>query len=220
MTSCVVLFFVIYMTSCISLCDWYDFLYFSLWLIWLLVFLFVIYITSCISLCDLYDFLYFSLWFIWLLVLLFVIYMTSCISLCDYYDFFRLWCFCGIRYSEYKLVPHKKCIFVGSTTFVPIHDWAHKTGPTRLCPDTIVPRHDCAQTRLCPDTFVPRHDCAQTRLWPGTLVPQHELLWSNTIMFLVNNNIIIVFTRLIMCQLDWWKHKHAQLLLAKRSVII
>ena len=32
-------------------------------------------------------------------------------------------------------------------------------------------------------------------------------------MSLVNNNIIIVFTRLIMCQLDWWKHKHAQLLL-------
>ena len=49
---------------------------------------------------------------------------------------------------------------------------------------------------------------------------QHELLWPDTIMSLVNNNIIIVSTRLIMCQLDWWKHKHAQLLLAKQSVII
>ena len=39
-------------------------------------------------------------------------------------------------------------------------------------------------------------------------------------MSLVNNNIIIVSTRLIMRQLDKWKHKHAQLLVAKRSVII
>ena len=45
-------------------------------------------------------------------------------------------------------------ILYGSTTFVPIHDWAHTT----------VPRHDCAQARLCPDTIVPRHDCAQTHL--------------------------------------------------------
>ena len=96
-------------------------------------------------------------------------------------------------------------------TWLGPHDWGHTT----------VPRHDCAQTRLCPDMIVPRHDCAQThlicaqtRLCPGTLVPQHELLlWSDSIMSLVNNNIIIVFTRLIMCQLDWWKHKHAQLLL-------
>ena len=108
---------------------------------------------------------------------------------------------------------------------------------TRLCPDMIVPSHDCAQSELCPDMIVPRHDCTQTHLcpdtfnlcpdmivpgslYPGTLVPQHKLLWPDTIMSLVNNNIIIVFTRLIMCQLDWWKHKHVQLLLAKRSVII
>ena len=117
---------------------------------------------------------------------------------------------------------------------------SHNCAQTRLCPDTIVPRHDCAaQTQLCPDTIVPRHDCAQTRLCPDTIVPRHdcaqthlicaqtwlcpdkhELLWSDIIMSLVNNNIIIVFTRLIMFQLDWWKHKHAQLLLAKRSVII
>ena len=62
---------------------------------------------------------------------------------------------------------------------------------------------------------MPRHDCAQTRLRPGTLVPQHELLLLDTIMSLVNNNIIIVFTRLIMCQLDWWKHKHAQLVVGE-----
>ena len=127
----------------------------------------------------------------------------------------------------------------GSTTFVPIHDWAHTTvlthvcAKTRLCPDTFVPshvcaqsrlfpdtfvpRHVCAQTRLCPDTIVPRHDCVQTWLCPDTLAPQHELLWPDTIMSLVNNNIIIVSTRLIMCQLDWWKHKHAQLLLVKRN---
>ena len=133
----------------------------------------------------------------------------------------------------FYLISSKQASLPGSTTFVPIHDWAHTIGPrhdcaqTRLCPGTIVPRHDCAQTRLCPDTIVPRLDCAQThlisaqtRLCPGTLVPQHELLWSDTVMSLVNNNIIIVFIRLIMCQLDWWKHKHAQLLLAKRSVII
>ena len=138
------------------------------------------------------------------------------------------------KYNVFKYCP---------ALTVPMLDWAHTTGPTRLCPDTIVPRRDSAQTRLCPDTIVPRHDCAQTRLCPdaivprhiqfvpkhdcahtrlcpGTLVPQHELLWSDTIMSLVNNNIINVFTRLIMCQFDCWKHKHAQLLLAKRSVII
>ena len=126
---------------------------------------------------------------------------------------------------------------------MPIHDWAHTTVPThvcaqtwlcphtfdlspdmilpshvcahtRLCPDTFVPTHVCAHTRLCPHTFVPTHVCVQTRLCPDTSVPQHELLWPDTIMSLVNNNIIIVSTRLIMCQLDWWKHKHAQLLLS------
>ena len=86
---------------------------------------------------------------------------------------------------------------------MPKHDWAYTTAPTyvcahtRLCPHTFVPRHICALTRLCPDTFVPTHACAQTRLCPDTLVPQHELLWPDTIMSLVNNNIIIVSTRLI-----------------------
>ena len=67
----------------------------------------------------------------------------------------------------------------GSTTFVPIHDWApmivpiHVCARTRLCPHTFVPRHDCAQTRLCPHTFVPTHDCAQTRLCLHTIVPRH-----------------------------------------------
>ena len=61
-----------------------------------------------------------------------------------------------------------------------------------IVPDMTVPRRVCAQTRVCPDT----------------------------IMSLVNNNIIIVSTRsMIMYQLDWWKHKHAQLLLAKRSKV-
>ena len=49
-----------------------------------------------------------------------------------------------------------------------------------------------------PDMIVPRHV-----LCPDTLVPQHELLWPDTIMSLVNNNIVIVSTRLIMCQLHW-----------------
>ena len=88
----------------------------------------------------------------------------------------------------------------------------HVCAQTQLCPDMIVPRHIW---------FVPRHDCAQTHLicaqtWlcPDTFVPQHEILWPNT---LVNNNIIIVSTILLMCQLDSSKHKHAQLLLSKRS---
>ena len=62
---------------------------------------------------------------------------------------------------------------VGSTTFVPIYDWAHTIEPTRLCPHTFVPRHVCAHTRLCPDTFVPHSDCAHTRLYPHTIVPTH-----------------------------------------------
>ena len=106
-------------------------------------------------------------------------------------------------------MPEKN--FNGSTTFVPIHDCAHTTVTTWLYPHTFVPRHDCAQIRLCPDTFVPthvfahthlcphtfvpRHDCAHTCLCPDTLVPQHEL-WSDMNMFLDNNNIIIVSTRL------------------------
>ena len=117
--------------------------------------------------------------------------------------------------------------------------------PPRLCPYIIGPTHVCAQTRLCPDTIMPRHDCArlspymiaprhvcshtylicaQAWLCPDTFVfrhisAQHELLWPDTIMSLVNNNIIIVSTRLIMCKFDWWKHKHAQLLLAERSKV-
>ena len=77
-------------------------------------------------------------------------------------------------------------VFKGSTTIGPIHDWAHTIEPTRLCPDTIVPRHDCAQTRLCPHTIVPTHDCAHTRLCPDTFVPTHVCahtrLWSHTIV--------------------------------------
>ena len=84
-------------------------------------------------------------------------------------------------------------LIYGSTTNGPIHDWAHTIEPTRLCPHTIMPRHDCAQTRLCPHTFVhthdeytrllhqcindtnvPRHVCAQTRLCPDTIVPRHD----------------------------------------------
>ena len=72
------------------------------------------------------------------------------------------------------IIIHQLLLIDGSTMFVPIHDWAHTTGPTRLCPDTIVPRHDCAQTRLCTDTIVPRHDCAQTRLCTDTIVPRHD----------------------------------------------
>ena len=117
-------------------------------------------------------------------------------------------------------------------TWLGPHDWAQ----TWLCPDTIVPRHDCDQTWLCPETIVPRHDCAQTRLsprhdcaqtrlCPDTSVPRHISAPTRIIVVRYDHvlgqyNIIIVFTRLIMWQLDWWKHKHAQLLLAKRSVII
>ena len=34
--------------------------------------------------------------------------------------------------------------------------------PPRLCPYMIVSTQVFANTRLCPDTFVPRHICAQT----------------------------------------------------------
>ena len=84
-----------------------------------------------------------------------------------------------------------------------------------VCAYTWLGPHDCAHTRLLSDMFVPRHDCVQTWLCPDTLMPQHEL-WPDTIMSL-DNNITFVSTRLSMCQLDWWKHKHAQLLLVKRS---
>ena len=120
---------------------------------------------------------------------------------------------------------------------MPIHDWAHMTVPTHVCaqtwlcprtfdllPDMILPSHVCAHTRLCPDTFVPTHVCAHTRLCPDTFVPTHVCvqtrLCPDTIMSLVNNNIIIVSIRLIMCQFDWWKHKHAQLLLSWHMLLL
>ena len=77
---------------------------------------------------------------------------------------------------------YSKCVPTETTrlcpdTIVPRHDCAQ----IRLCPDTIVPRHDCAQIRLCPDTIVPRHDCAQTRLCPDTIVPRHvTIMWSQS----------------------------------------
>ena len=95
--------------------------------------------------------------------------------------------------AQTRLYPH---------TFVPKHICAD----TRLCPHMLVPTHVCARTRLCPHTFVPRHVCAHTCLCPSTLVPQHEL-WPDTNMSLDDNNIIIVSTRLWLCQLDWWKHR-------------
>ena len=53
--------------------------------------------------------------------------------------------------------------------------------PTRLCPDTFVPTHVCAQTRLCPHMFVPRLVCAHTRLCPDTFVPWHVIIvWSQS----------------------------------------
>ena len=79
--------------------------------------------------------------------------------------------------------------------------WFH-----HVCAHTWLGPHDCAQTRLCSDMFVPTHVCEQTWLCPETLVPKHGL-WRDTIMFLDNYNIFIVYK--IMCQLDWWKHKHA-----------
>ena len=92
---------------------------------------------------------------------------------------------------------------------------------TRLWP------HDCAHTCLCPHTFVLTHVCAQTDLCPEMIAPRYVsaqiCLWPDMIMSLANNTIIIVSTRLIMCQLDWWKHKQLCLvdtiimLLAKRS---
>ena len=115
------------------------------------------------------------------------------------------------KHMKRKKTPSwaRKCVCLGSTTFVPIHDCAH----TRLCPDMIVstrlspymtvPRHVCTQTCLCPETFVPRGICDQRHLcpdmivWahtclclcPDTLVPQHEL-WTDTVMSLDNNYII------------------------------
>ena len=43
---------------------------------------------------------------------------------------------------------------VGSNTFLSIHDSAHTTVTTWLCPHTFVPRHVRAHTRLCPDMLV------------------------------------------------------------------
>ena len=71
---------------------------------------------------------------------------------------------------------YSKCVPTETTRLCP-----YILQPTRLCPDTIVPRHDCAQTRLCPDTIVPRHDCAQIRLCPDTIVPRHVIImWSQS----------------------------------------
>ena len=89
-------------------------------------------------------------------------------------------------------------------------------GPTRLgphncmCPDTFVPTH------LCPHTFVPRHVRAQTHLCPHMTVPT----WLSPHMTVPRHvwaPDMIVPRHISTCQLDWWKHKHAQLLLAKRS---
>ena len=120
-------------------------------------------------------------------------------------------------YQKNKTVPPRLCPYMIGPTRLGPHDWAHTIVPrhvytqTRLCPHTFEPTHVCAHTRLyphtfvpthvcahirlCPDTFVPRRVCAQAHLCPDTLVPQHEL-WPDTIMFLNNNNIIIVSTRL------------------------
>ena len=46
------------------------------------------------------------------------------------------------------------------TKWVPPRLGPYMIEPTRLCPHTFVPTHDCAQTRLCPHTFVPTHVCA------------------------------------------------------------
>ena len=70
-----------------------------------------------------------------------------------------------IRLSPHDCAHTRLC----PDTIVPRHVCAH----TRLCPDTIVPTHVCAHTRLCPDTIVPRHVCAQTRLCPHMIVPRH-----------------------------------------------
>ena len=82
-------------------------------------------------------------------------------------------------------IPQKRLMLI---TLVKLYSKCLPTETTRLCPYTIVPRHDCAQTRLCPDTIVPRHDYAQTcynhvvtivsgqkhvHLCPNTFVPKH-----------------------------------------------
>ena len=59
------------------------------------------------------------------------------------------------------------------SNLVPPRLCPYMIGSTRLCSDTIVPRHVCAQTRLRTDMIVPRHDCAQTQLCPYTIVPRH-----------------------------------------------
>ena len=91
-----------------------------------------------------------------------------------------------------KIGPTWLCIFLT----VPWHVFAHtRLCPHSLCPNTFVPIQVCAHTRLCQNMFVPKHVCAHIRLYPDKLVPIHEL-WPHMIMSLVNNNIIIVSTRL------------------------
>ena len=120
------------------------------------------------------------------------------------------------KFFHYHFFFHCKyntvCRFyhVCANTWLDSHDWAH----TRSFPDTFVPRHTCAQTRLCPDTIWPEHDCAQTHSCSNTNYCGQT---RSCPCSKFNNDIIIVSTRLIKSQLDLWKYKNAQLLLAKRS---
>ena len=69
------------------------------------------------------------------------------------------------RFSQlFGMVPPRLCPYMMCHTTGP----AHVCAPTRLCPDTFEPRHDCAQlfTCLCPHKAY----CAQTRLCPISLV--------------------------------------------------
>ena len=75
---------------------------------------------------------------------------------------------CGMRGKDITFIFYNE-VFIKETTRL----WPYILEHTRLCPETFVPTHVCAQTRLCPDTFVPRHVCAQTRLCPHTFVPTH-----------------------------------------------
>ena len=91
-------------------------------------------------------------------------------------------------YGEVKV----RIVFPGSTTFVPIHDWAHTTVPThvcthtRLCPHTyvcahtrtFVPTHDCAQRRLCPQTCVSTNACVHKRVWAQSCGLKY--IWAQT----------------------------------------
>ena len=82
---------------------------------------------------------------------------------------------------------YSKCVPTETTRLCP-----YILEPTRLCPDTIVPRYDCAQTRLCPETIVPRHViimwsqsclgknmyiCAQIHIWyPDRLTCYNKIM--------------------------------------------